>query len=65
MKRRPVPKKKRSSRLEPDSKSKQRDILDKKTKKYGVNVILEEVEEVEEIEEEFADGTGALDHSSK
>ncbi|HEY5133414.1 MAG TPA: hypothetical protein VII85_06995 [Candidatus Krumholzibacteriaceae bacterium] len=53
MKRRPAPKKRRNSRLEPDTKSKQRDILDKKTKKYGVNVILEEVEEVEK---ELAEG---------
>lgn len=53
MKRRPAPKKRRNSRLEPDTKSKQRDILDKKTKKYGVNVILEEVEE---IEKELAEG---------
>ena len=62
MKRRPVPKKRRNSRLEPDSKSKQQDILDKKTKKYGVNVILEEVEEIEEVEEaeeEFAEGQEA------
>jgi len=51
LKRRPVPKKKRSSRLEPDRKLKQRDTLDKKTKKYGtVNIILEE-----ELEE-FAEG---------
>jgi hypothetical protein len=55
LKRRPVPKKKKSSRLEPDSKSRQRDILDKKTKKYGaINIILEE----EELEE-FAEGPEA------
>ena len=51
MKRRPVPRKKKNSRPEPDPKNKQRGMLEKKTKKYGVvNVILEE-----EIEE-FAEG---------
>ncbi len=50
MKRRPVPRKKKNSRPEPDPKSKQRGMLEKKTKKYGVvNVILEE--EVEEFSE--------------
>lgn len=54
MKRRPVPKKKRSSRPEPDPKRKIRDTLDKKTKKYGAifTMIEEEIEEVEE-EPEF------------
>jgi hypothetical protein len=42
LKRRPVPRKKKN-RFEPDSKTKQRGMLDKKTKKYGaVNIILEE-----------------------
>ena len=51
MKRRPVPKKKRNSRPELDPKRKARDILDKKTKKYGaVFAILEE--ETEEVTEE-------------
>jgi hypothetical protein len=51
LKRRPVPRKKKNSRPEPDPKNKQRGMLEKKTKKYGVvNVILEE-----EIEE-FAEG---------
>ncbi len=50
MKRRPVPRKKKNSRPEPDPKNKQRGMLEKKTKKYGVvNVILEE--EVEEFVE--------------
>ncbi len=50
MKRRPVPRKKKNSRPEPDPKNKQRGMLEKKTKKYGVvNVILEE--EVEEFPE--------------
>jgi len=50
LKRRPVPRKKKNSRPEPDPKSKQRGMLEKKTKKYGVvNVILEE--EVEEFSE--------------
>ena len=56
MKRRPVPRKKKNSRPEPDPKLRQKDVLDKKTKKYGaVNIILEEeidVEELEELEEE-------------
>jgi hypothetical protein len=48
---RPVPKKKKNSRLEQDTKQRQRDLLDKKTKKYGaINIMLEE-----EIEE-FAEG---------
>jgi len=51
LKHRPVPKKKKNSRFEPDAKQKQRNLLDKKTKKYGaLNVIIEE-----EIEE-FAEG---------
>lgn len=51
MKRRPVPKKKRNSRPEPDPRRKARDTFDKKTKKYGtVFAILEE--EMEEIIEE-------------
>ena len=51
MKRRPVPRKKKNNRPEPDPKSRERGMLDKKTKKYGVvNIILEE-----EIEE-FAEG---------
>jgi hypothetical protein len=51
LKRRPVPRKKKNSRLEPDTKQRQKDLLDKKTKKYGaINIILEE-----EIEE-FAEG---------
>lgn len=51
MKRRPVPKKKKNSRFEPESRQKQRDLLDKKTKKYGaLNIILEEETE------EFAEG---------
>ena len=50
MKRRPVPRKKKNSRPEPDPKNKQRGMLEKKTKKYGVvNVILEE--EIEEFSE--------------
>lgn len=50
MKRRPVPRKKKNSRPEPDPKNKQRGMLEKKTKKYGVvNVILEE--EIEEFVE--------------
>ena len=53
MKRRPVPRKKRNLRPEPDPKNKQREIFDKKTKKYGaLNVILEEVIDVEDLEEE-------------
>jgi hypothetical protein len=53
LKRRPVPKKKRNSRPEPDLKSKQRDLLDKKTKKYGaVYIILDEEEDTEELVEE-------------
>lgn len=52
MKRRPVPRKKKNSRPEPDPKHKQRDILDKKTKKYGaINIILEEEVDIEELEE--------------
>ena len=51
MKRRSIPRKKKNNRPEPDPKNKQREMLDKKTKKYGtVNIILEE-----EIEE-FAEG---------
>jgi hypothetical protein len=51
LKRRPVPRKKRNNRPEPDSKSKQRDILDKRTKKYGaVNIIFEDEQE------DFAEG---------
>jgi hypothetical protein len=51
LKRRPVPRKKKNSRFEPDSKNKQRGMLDKKTKKYGtVNIILEE------DTEEFVEG---------
>jgi len=51
LKRRPVPRKKKNNRPEPDPKHKQHEMLDKKTKKYGaVNIILEE-----EIEE-FAEG---------
>jgi hypothetical protein len=50
LKRRPVPRKKKNSRPEPDPKNKQRGMLEKKTKKYGVvNVILEE--EIEEFVE--------------
>jgi hypothetical protein len=50
LKRRPVPRKKKNSRPEPDPKNKQRGMLEKKTKKYGVvNVILEE--DIEEFVE--------------
>jgi len=51
LKRRPVPKKKKNGRFEPDAKQRQKNLLDKKTKKYGaLSVIIEE-----EIEE-FAEG---------
>jgi hypothetical protein len=51
LKRRPVPRKKKNNRLEPDRKNGQRGMLDKKTKKYGaVNIILED------DTEEFAEG---------
>jgi len=51
VKRRSIPRKKKNSRPEPDPKNRERGMLDKKTKKYGVvNIILEE-----EIEE-FAEG---------
>jgi hypothetical protein len=55
LKRRPVPKKKKTSiRPEPDSKNRQRGFLDRRTKKYGtVNIILdEELEEFAEPESE-------------
>jgi hypothetical protein len=51
LKRRPVPKKKKNSRPEPDPRRKAWDTFDKKTKKYGaVYAILEE--ETEETPEE-------------
>ncbi len=55
MKRRPVPKKKKNSRPELDSRNRQRELLDRRTKKYGaVNITLDDTldEDVEEIEEE-------------
>jgi hypothetical protein len=53
LKRRPVPKKKKNSRPEPDPKRTIRDLSDKKTKKYGAifTILEEEIEEVEEAEE--------------
>ena len=51
MKRRPVPRKKKNSRPEPNPAQKLRGMLDKRTKKYGaVNIILDEETE------EFAEG---------
>jgi hypothetical protein len=54
LKRRPVPKKKKNSRPEPDPKRKARDMFDKKTKKYGAvfAILEEEIEEIGEIGEE-------------
>jgi hypothetical protein len=53
LKRRPIPKRKKNSRPEPDPKRKIRDLTDKKTKKYGpiFAILEEEIEEVEEAEE--------------
>jgi hypothetical protein len=63
LKRRPVPKKKKISRLpEPDPKSRTRGLLDKRTKKYGVvQIILDDElgEELEEIEEEPESESGS------
>jgi len=47
LKRRPLPRKKRGNRPEPDPKRKLRDLTDKKTKKYGPIFAILEEEEVE------------------
>jgi hypothetical protein len=51
LKRRPVPKKKRNGRPELDPKRRNRDILDKKTKKYGALFAILEEEMEETVEE--------------
>jgi hypothetical protein len=50
LKRRPLPRKKRGNRPEPDPKRKLRDLTDKKTKKYGPIFAILEEEEIEEPE---------------
>jgi len=53
LKRRPIPRKKKNSRPEPDPKRKIRDMSDKKTKKYGAifTMLEEETEEIGGLEE--------------
>ncbi len=51
MKRRPLPRKKRGNRPEPDPKRKLRDVTDKKTKKYGPIFAILDEEETEGTEE--------------